>query len=172
VPFRIQRVPQGLNNLLSIFGGGTPIELEDRIRGQLDLLQFYGLQQQRVTFDTGAIAETATVNCIAAAAERAELGAKWAVLFGASMGGVKTATMTAFRVSIEMIRRGNTSSITLASGELGPFGATETGAAGVEYFSPQPILLAPPWSVFGRLQILGTDATATCTCVAEIGILQ
>jgi len=170
VPFKIQRVPQGLLNLLSIFGGGTPVELEDRVRSTIDLTQFYALQQRRVLLNTDpALAENGSV---VVAANTDPLTRSWAVLFGASMGVIKTATMTAARVSVEMARGGQANSISLASGELSPFGATETGAAGVSFWAPYPILLVPPWSIFGRLQILGTDATANCTCVCEIGILQ
>lgn len=170
MPFRIQRVPQGLNNLLSIFGGATPVDLEDRVQASLELIQFYGLQQQRVVFgNDAALAEgsqvSATVNFPA-------VRGQWAVLFNASVAVVKTATVTALRASLRMQRAGSGNTTTIASDELGPFGATETGVAHVVFNCPYPLILVPPWDIFARLDILGTDANANVTGACEIGILQ
>lgn len=171
MPFRIQRVPQGLNNLLSIFGGGTPVDLEDRVQGTLELVQFYALQQARVFFqNNAAVAELGTVNAVAAA--DAAIMNQWAVLFGANCTIVKTATATALSGSIRLLRNGAANSITLEARNLGPFGATETGPVIVPFWAPYPIILRPPWNVFARLDLLGTDATADVTAIAEIGILQ
>jgi len=171
VPFRIQRVPLGLLNLLNTWGGGTPAELEDRVRGTLDLTQLYALQQRRVLFtNNAALAEGGNVDVLTN--EPPGTGNQWAVLFGATFTAVKTATATALRGSIELRRSGGANSIKLASEELGPFGATETGPCNVVFWAPYPIILVPPWTVFGTLSILGTDANANCTIVAEIGFLQ
>lgn len=171
MPFKIQRVPRGLQNLLTISTGEGPIELEDRVRPTVDLLQFYALQQRQILFQSnGAVAELGEVSALTAANSRFQNG--WAVLFGASFVPIKTATMTALRVTLQMHRSGSANSAALAAGELGPFGATETGPASLVFFAPYPVLLVPPWDVFGRVEILGTDATVSCTAIAEIGVIQ
>jgi len=169
VPFKIQRVPQGLNNLLSIFGGQTPVDLEDRIRGTIELLQFYGLQQKRhVSGTNAAVAEGSSV---ALGPPDNEVQTKWCILFAATGTWQKTATMTALRASVAIARQ-SANFQSYAESELGPFGATETGAAGVVFIPPYPFLLIPPWSIQTPLKILGTDATANGTLQCEIGVLQ
>lgn len=166
MPFRIQRVPVGLLNLLSIAGGATPTELEDRVRSTLDLLQFYGVQQ-RQTFSANdpAAAEGTGVNLV--------LPNAWGVLFAASVTIIKTATMTALRGAVAIRYNGDVNQEEgLASEELGPFGATETGAVSVIPLLPYPRLLPPNTRILGRASIIGTDATCNLTVGANFGVLQ
>lgn len=168
MPFKIQRVPLGLNNLLSTYGGQTPVDLEDRVRAVVELTQFYGLQhKQHLSTNDPALAEGGTVSAIAGQT----INTQWCVLFVASAVFIKTATMTALRGSVQISRRSN-NRIEVASAELGPFGATETGACDVVFVPAYPMLLAPPWDVRAALKILGTDATANVTIQAEVGVLQ
>jgi hypothetical protein len=166
MPQKIQRVPRGLNDLLSISGGTTPVELEDRVRSTLELIQFYGLQQRAVfAGNNPAVAENVGV------VVTPSVGA-WIVLFGASATIIKTATMTALRASISYRLAGDVNQEpALASEELGPFGATETGAVSVVFRAPFPLILPPNTVFVARAQIIGTDATANVTVGVEAGIL-
>lgn len=168
----IQRAPLGILDLFSIKGTDRlPTELLQDVRPSLDVLQFYALQQRQVLVtNDSALAEGGQVNVITASSP---ILLRPAVLFGASMGGIKTATMTAFSVEIGVTRGGgNPISVAISTGGLGPFGATETGPAGIVFWAPYPLILMPPWNIRGQLQILGTDATANCTLICEIGLLQ
>jgi len=169
VPFRIQRVPQGLLNLLSLSGGETPIELEDRVRSTLDLLQYYGLQQIRnVGTNNAAAAEGTQVQILPAGGLPVDT---WFVLFSLTASIIKTATMTALRGGV-FIGRAGANIQNLRSDELGPFGATETGAVGVCWTAPFPYICPPNTRLIAMAQIIGTDAAANVTCGAEVGILQ
>lgn len=162
MPFRIQRVPQGLNPMLSLSGGNTPVELEERVRPTLDLTQLYGLQQIQVfTAVNGAAAEAADVT--------AALPAVWCMLFSCHATIVKTATMTALRGEL-FLNLGGSGQGCIAAQELGPFGATETGVVRVPYVSPFPRLLPPNSSVSARAVIIGTDATANVSVNVVVGI--
>jgi len=164
VPFRIQRVPRGLNELLSIFGGQTPVELEDRVRGTLDLLQLYGLSQERVQgLNSAALAENTNLAF-------ALSNTQWTVLFDATVTVIKTATVTAIRASVSVrLNADPNQEYALASESLGPFGATETGAATVVARLSYPRLCPPGSLIVGRLDILGTDANANVTVGAHFG---
>jgi len=164
MPLSIQRVPKGLSDLLSVFGGQTPRQLSEQISGVLELVQFYGLQQRQVaTATNAALAEGALV---------AITVPTWTVLFGAEVIISKTATMTALRGAVVLQRGGSGSgTITLAAQELGPFGATETGFVSVPAWLPYPLILPPQARILGQPQIIGTDANAVVTISAEIGTL-
>ncbi|HZN25342.1 MAG TPA: hypothetical protein VFB75_14040 [Burkholderiales bacterium] len=167
MPFSIQRVPQGLLNLLNIKGGKTPIELEDRVRCALEMLQMYGLQQVQRLTASGATAEGASQAIVLSTTN-------WTVLFGASVSFSKTATMTALWGSILLFRGGGpvgTAGLVLASGPGGPFGATETGTVQIPWIAPYPWLCPPNTSINGTPQIIGTDATCTTVISCEIGVL-
>lgn len=164
MPFRIQRVPRGLNDLLNIFGGTTPTELEDRVQSSLELLQLYGLTQlQTASASDAALAEGGTVSLTMSAT-------RWTVLFAAQVGITKTATMTALRGSI-LLNRSLGVAIQLKQEECGPFGATESGFIAVAHWCPYPVLCPPGSIVQGSLAILGTDATANVSVRAEFGVL-
>lgn len=162
--FRIQRVPRGLNNLLNIFGGGTPVDLEDRIRGTLELLQMYGTTQlQSQSANTAAAVEGAGTPVTLSQSS-------WTVLFMATGIIVKTATMTALRGRIAINRVVQNSPILFAE-ELGPFGATETGNVNFGGLLPYPLLCPPGTIVSATPEIIGTDANANVTTVVEFGVL-
>src|SRR4029453_11687560 len=121
MPFKIGRHPRGLTNALTLFGGVGPEELEDRARAVVDLLQFYGMQQQAVlTQNAGALAEGSFV--------AVSSSTTFALLYAATGTVIKTATATALRMSITGVRNGS-NGCQHASSDLGPFGATETGPA-------------------------------------------
>lgn len=164
MPFGIQRVPRGLGDLLNIFGGATPPELEDRIRGSLDLLQMYGSTQlQSGLGNNAALAEAGQVTIVMSTT-------RWTVLFGAHATVIKTATMTALRASV-IVNRGTQFSPLLFSEALGPFGATETGNTSFGGRLPYPLLCPPNSAVACLLDVLGTDATANVSVFAEFGTL-
>lgn len=111
MPFRIQRVPRGLNQLLKIFGGETPIELEDRVRGTIDLGKYYesdimfgtnaapvvgalgGVGQTAVLTHTTileckAIAATVTIGAAAATNVSIAVGVNWPFGSATHLGGI------------------------------------------------------------------------------------
>lgn len=164
MPLPIQRVPRGLGEILSIFGGQTPQRLSDEVGGVLELVQYYGLQQNRVAFvNNAAAAEGANVDLVMSTNA-------WTVLFAAEGVMIKTATMTAGRISVRL-QRNATSDIQLFGDSIEPFGATETGPCSVGGFLPYPLLCPPNTIVRMRPQIIGTDATANVTISAEFGTL-
>lgn len=164
--FKIQRVPRSLNDILSSFGGQTPTELEERLRATIDLLQMYGLTQEQVAAaNNPAEVENGTVGVVLSARN-------WTVLFDCGVTFIKTATVTALRGSVGVRLNGDVNQeYALASEALGPFGATETGAATIVATLPYPRLLPPGSLVIGRPQIIGTDATVNITVGAHFGVL-
>jgi hypothetical protein len=165
VPFKIQRVPTGLLELLSISGGGTPIDLEERVRGGLDFLQLYGASQLQSGFaNNAALAEGGNGVVLTLNATR------WTVLFAAGAAVQKTATATALRASINLNRRTQFGTV-IASEELGPFGATETGTCTFGALLPYPLVCPPGTTIAVILNVLGTDATANVSAFAEFGVI-
>jgi hypothetical protein len=154
----IQRTPRGLSDVLSIFGGQTPKALEESARGIVDLLQFYGLSQRTTQQNVTVAAENAPLVITVPPNQ-------WWLLYGASLQIAKTATMTALRGVIQI------GSTAYASGELGPFGATETGNVHVPFVPASPMVLPPGTSLVARASIIGTDANATCQFDVDVGIL-
>lgn len=167
MPFKIDRALTGLLQLLATRGGLTPAELEDRIQGVIELTQMYGLQQQRLSFtNNAALAPLGTVDIT-----NAGLGVSYALLFGANVVCVQTATATALRASVHLLRSGS-GGLPVATGEARLFGAAFAGPFKIPFWAPYPILLVPPWTVRGFLDALGTDPTANVTIQAELGILS
>lgn len=166
MPFRIQRLPSGLNDLMSIFGGQTPVELEDRVRASVELTQYYGSSQLDVqSVNDPALAEGAALTFRPAPNN-------WIVLYSVSATIIKTATMTALRAAVALRLRADVAKeVGLASEELGPFGATETGAVSVIWTAPFPRIIPPNTSFVARPQIIGTDATANVTLGVHFGLL-
>ena len=161
---KIQRVPRGLNELLSIVGGQTPAELEQRTRLTLESIQFYGTQQLQSGFaNNAAAAEAAAVNLTLHPSA-------WTVLFGAQGAILKTGTMTALRGEVGIVRR-TQFGVMLFAEELGPFGATETGTVSWGGYLPYPLLCPPGTIVNARASVIGTDATANVSVFAEFGVL-
>ena len=162
---KIQRVPRGLNELLSIVGGQTPIELEQRTRLTLESIQLYGAQQLQSGFaNNAALAEGGNGVVLTLSATN------WTVLFNAGAAIVKTATATALRASINLNRRVQFGTV-IAAEELGPFGATETGTCSFGVQLPYPLLCPPGTTVAVIVNVLGTDATANASVFAEFGVI-
>lgn len=166
MPFKIQRVPRALNDLLSISGGGSPTELEDRVRGSLDFLQLYGATQLQSGFANNAALAEGGAGVVLTLHPTA-----WTVLFSVGAAVVKTATATALRASLNLNRR-TQFGVVIAAAELGPFGATETGTCSFGALMPYPLLCPPGSNVATILNILGTDATANVSVFAEFGVIQ
>lgn len=164
MPFRIQRVPRALNDLISAFGGATPQELEDRLRLTLESIQFYGLTQLQSGFgNQAALAEAASAQIILDAT-------KWTVLFAAHGTIVRTATQTALEANVNLSRLTQFRPCLFAK-EWTTFGATVTGTASFGGVLPYPLLCPPGSFVSCTLNILGTDATANVSIFAEYGTL-
>lgn len=161
----IQRVARGLLELLSIQDGRAPSQFSETVVGQLDLLQFYGLQQRQIAFNNNAAAAEGVTVGIGPGAPLD----RWCILYALSGSFGKTATQTALRGTL-FINRGGLS-IAVASQELGPFGATETGTVSVAFVPPYPWLLPPGSQLLASAQVIGTDATASVGIQAELGIL-
>jgi hypothetical protein len=154
MPFKIQRVPRGLGQLLNLFGG------------TIDLLQFYG--QTQLSYgqaNNAALAEGGAIALNLAAPNTV------CVLFNVWCAIVKTATMTALAASVELNRGAGAAASIFAENDLGPFGATATGLVIVGGMLPYPVLCSQTAAVNARLNILGTDANANVTIYAEYGIL-
>lgn len=163
MPLAIQRVPRGLSDVLSIFGGQSPVALSDLLVGQLELLQFFALQQRTVlTAQNAALAEGGAVSVA--------LPNQWCLLLAASGAITKTGTMTAARLSVA-VNRGAPNGPPVKSESMGPFGATETGLVDLTFIPPTPMVCPPGTTVAVGLNILGTDATANVFVVAEFGVL-
>lgn len=163
MPLPIQRVPRGLADVLSIFGGEGPRLLADTIHGEIGLLQFYALQQRTALSTVNAAAAEGTAVTVA-------LPGQWCLLLSATVTIAKTATVTALRAELA-VNRGSPNGGPYRSEALGPFGATETGNATVVFVPDTPLLCPPNTTVVGVASIIGTDATASVTVVAEFGIL-
>lgn len=161
---RIQRVPRGLNELLSLAGGQTPTGLLAEVRPGLELLQLYGLNQLTVrTLNDPAAPETGTVGFTID-------DRSWAILFHCELAVVGTASMTALSTVITLQRRTLTS-LAIATKEFTQFGATVTGFKRLAMQMPYPLVCPPGSRVFGGIDILGTDATCNATFTAEYGLL-
>jgi hypothetical protein len=164
MPFKIQRTPRGLNNLLSLSGGQTPQELEDRIRGVLDVLQYYSLMQERqVTGNNAALAEGGAIDIVSPDTE-------WWVLKSLNFTLVKTATMTACHLRLEVGQVAGPAGVIFAR-SLEPFGATETGTIADGLILPYQRILPPRSVLRVAMGILGTDANANVGVSGVVGIL-
>jgi len=161
---KIQRVPKGLLELLSLAGGQTPFLLDGIVHGQLELLQYYGLTQlQSVFVNNGAVAEGGTVQL--------NLPTAWCVLFGAELVVAKTATCTDLRGGIRL-NRGTGLSLTLREEPMMPFFVqAAVGTLTLGYVCPYPLLCPPGSIVIGQIALLEVDATCNATIAAEFGVL-
>lgn len=167
MPFKIQRVPRGLLDLLSIFGGTTPTELEDRVRPTLDMMQMYGSTQLAMFSNSdAALAENSQITFTPSAD-------RWTVVFGGAAIITQTATMTAYHASISHSLNGSTiaQASPIFSTEITFFGATVTGTIRRPFLLPFPRLFPPGTRWFYNLDILGTDATANQSFQVVAGVL-
>jgi len=165
VPFQIQRLPRGLGDMLSSFGGVTPAELEDRIRGVVDLVQFYG-NQQRVAL-SAANAGFGTSLTVAAAAVTPS-ARSWSILF-AAMGTITpvNAGTTHIGIGIGLLRPGF-DTIMLEARDLVPVVGSNLVVA---YSSPFPLLLPPGSSVGLMLYSTLGAGTQTGGITVDFGVL-
>lgn len=165
MPFRIQRSPRVLNNLLSIFGGETPIELEDRVRGTIDLLQAYGApQRQLIQINNPALTEGVALPAGSSFTPTVPF-----ILYGASLSITQTATLTALHASIWLGI--SPTGYKVASQEFTTFGATVTGVKAISWYAPYPILLGAGTGVFGTCDIIGTDANVSAGFSFDVALL-
>ena len=143
---RIQRVPRGLNELLSIFGGNTPVDLEDKTRLTLDSLQFYGLTQRRVVSAANAALAPATGLPVV-------LPAAWNLLYCASVTVVGNAALTALQLNVQV--NGIMVASTSSDNRTTAIGNT------LAFFPGYPLLLEPgsvvqalcEWAGVGNLSV-------------------
>jgi hypothetical protein len=153
----IQRYPGGLLELLAAkTSGWTPGELVRNVQPSLDLFQF--LAQTDVRHETANNAAAAENDSVTIQVPSDE----WWVLFAAGMEYLKTATMTLAVFSIRMSPLGSSNWCSLAQGPVPEQAFGSTGAAQVSacvFVPPQPWLLSPGTTMYGRVDVLGTDAT-------------
>lgn len=159
MPLKIQRIPRGLADVLSVFGQAQPAELEDRVRSTMDLLQFYAnTQRQLRQASNPTMAEGAVVSVTVPA------GQYW-LLLGADAIVAKTTTMTALAFNVTV------AGIGASFFEAVTFGATHGGLMHCPYYPDAPRLLLPGDSVSCGLDVLGTDATASCGINCLFGVM-
>jgi hypothetical protein len=159
---QIQRVPRALSDLLSIFGGQTPQMLSDENHGIVDLLQFYGLNQQQFLNATDAAL------AIGGNATLTVPSNQYWLLFGAHAVATIPAAATAIRLNVNA---GNGSSfVALATDQL-----TAGVVAGQDFrvpiVMPYPRLLLPNYSIRAQLEHLAGAATASVGITAQVGVL-
>lgn len=159
---QIQRVPRALSDLLSIFGGQTPQQLSDAVSGVVDLLQFYGLnQQQFLNATNGALAIGGNI------ALTVPSNQYW-VLFGAHAVCTIPAAATAVRLNVNL---GNGSTfVALAQEQI-----TAGVVAGQDYRVPAVLpyarILPPNYVLRAQLEHLAGAATASVGITAQVGVL-
>lgn len=158
----IQRVPRGLNDVLSIFGGQTPKGLAEEIAGIIDTLQFYGLAQQQFQANAANIAQDGTVVLTVPSNQY------W-VLFQAHVVMSITAAVTAARVSVGF------SSSSLTAHCIGA--AADVLTVGVVYdwrmpwLLPYPRVLLPGTVIRAQLERLAGAANLAVGLTAQVGVL-
>lgn len=158
--FEIQRVPAGLQNVLNLFGPGTPPRLAQELLGVVDLLQFYGLNQRQVLSNVGtpAIGGTVTLNLNPN---------NWALLYAARCETDRTATQTSLGNHLA-IQRG-TSGLYQVYAAVIDAAPGKVGELESILVPPYPLLLPPGSSVRCGVTALAGDATVNCTVTAEVG---
>lgn len=157
---QIQRVPRGLANLISSFGGLTPRELEDQVRACIDATQFYGLQTYIRQLGTDpALALGGTINLTVPATEF------W-LLYDVGCNIVGAAGMTSAHISFAV---GPTGSETAFFSFVPPPAIAATFQDGLTL--PYPRLLLPGWRLQLRLNNLQGVANASVAFSAGVGVL-
>lgn len=164
IPFAIQRYPLGIGPLLNISSGASPAYINQEVQGSLELLQLYGLTQLTTGFANNAAAAEGAAVPLVLSADR------WTVLFAAQASIVKTATATALWGDVTINRR-TQFGVLLFGGNLGPFGATESGTVSVGGYLQYPLVCPPGTTISATARVIGTDATANVSVFAEFGTL-
>jgi hypothetical protein len=165
MPEKIQRVPGGLLNVLSISGGRTPQELEDRVTASLELMQLYGLSQLQLPLTVdGALASAGTVDIIVPATQ-------WWVFFQANVSVTEQAALTSLQLQLVLFFAQQSNQII---GWNEKRGAAGTFVAGDEFIvhhvSPYPRVLPPLTRIRARPRFAGV-ATVACGVTATVGVL-
>jgi hypothetical protein len=164
MPTKIQRVPRGVLELLSAQSGQTPTELADQVRGSLEMLQYYGLQQLQTVRFANAVA---TLNQTVPVTPSDRF---WTVVFQASCRIVKTATQTALVGSVACQRQLGLDISNMISGEMPPYGAGAVGVDVLSYVPPYP-MICPPGAIWIARTLVCDDATADVQIHVEYGLL-
>lgn len=165
MPFRIQRVPRGLGNVLSIFGGETPQLLAEEVHGSLDLMQAYGLSQRQV-FTFTAAAQTTGGQAIGTPSVD-----RWCILHAAFATVDANVGLTALAASIGIIRGTAGPSILVAYEQMNPVIAQNFSWR--LCWQPSYCWLLPPGSqIFVLLNVLTGIANTAISVTAEVGILD
>lgn len=164
-PSDIQRVPQGLLNVLGMqSAGATPPQLASSVSGVLDLLQFYGLTQRQILLTTnGALATNTAMDLALTPAN------SWGILFFAQATVGLDASMTSLTIRISLQRSSVGLFMGIASEQVQlPGIANDIGACG--FVAPYPLLL-PPSTTLRMSALFAGVASASCGLSAEIGLL-
>jgi hypothetical protein len=163
-PWSIQRVAQGLLTVLNIRGGRTPDELEGKVRGILNLLQFYGLQQQQVlTAGSAAVAASANVP------QATITLANWAMLYCAQAAELPQAGRTQSGLGVSIARPGQRACI-YAPINLAPYAAGTITILSTAFHPSEPMIL-PPGTVIGVLGFSGPGGNGIYSITADLGNL-
>jgi hypothetical protein len=160
-PFDIQRVPQGLQNLLNLFGPGTPPVLNQNVQGVLELLQYYGLNQRTVIANSQVVATAVGVSLPALAS--------WAVLYALSADFVSGAADVTIKLSTS-INRGGLGIGFNAVGPLTITAGTTIRLVTPENWLPYP-LLCPPGTLLSAIGEWNAAGNRTVSVSAEVGFL-
>lgn len=167
MPEKIQRVPRGLNNLLTISGGQTPQLISDQITGTLDLLQFYGLTQvqRRQAVDAAWVEGTLMTITVPAT--------EYWIWYTAELSMAKSATVTTMEASLAYGPAGQQVTVQHFSRAPGTTAAAgvDTGTLVFGFQSNYPVVLLPTWTITARLDILGADANVGAALSALVGVL-
>lgn len=162
MPLPIQRNPRALSDLLSIFGGQTPQRLADDIIGTVELLQFYGLnQQQFLNATNGALAIGGNVTLTVPANQF------W-VLFGAHAVITFPAAATAARLNVNL---GNGSTFVALETQQLDAGVVAGQDFRVPAVLSYPRILPPNYSIRAGLEHLAGAANASVGITAQVGVL-
>lgn len=161
MPDKIQRVPRGLLELLSLQGGRTPELLADQVAGTIELSQYYANLTPAVFVDQNAA--LASGGSITRGIPTAP--PQWWLLLGVCAQVTKTATMTRCRISTFARSMG------LAVEEMSFITATTGLCTMATWVAPYPMLMQPGDSVTLSLDLLAGDATADVRLRLRTGIL-
>lgn len=157
----IQRVPRGLSEALTIFGGQTPVKLGDTAVGQIDLLQFYGLSQiQLPTTVDGALASAGTVDIIVPQTQ-------WWLFFQSNVSVTEQAALTSLQLQLGFLMQQQSNQLVAFAEKKAGFIATDEFI--LAHVSPYPRLLPPLTRIRARARFAGV-ATVACGITATVGV--
>jgi hypothetical protein len=166
MPFPIQRVPQGLSQLLSTFGGQTPMAMADQVIGVLDLLQFYGLSQRQTLTMGVAGAGASTTDPQAFVIPSAS---NWSVLFTVHATLVLQVGTTSVGFGVSVQRPGS-GAAALETRDYGT-GLVVGSRLCVAHQPGQPLLLPPGSRVGGWMYSTLGSGVQDVAVTADIGVL-